>query len=245
MIYEKGSFTTVPIKMVEGMDAQSQVVFMHICKYLNDEGSCWPSMNRLAKDCGMSRRTVQRRIDLLVEKNVLSTEKRHREDGSYTSSLYRVVLSSTPSVRESLGVVSESHMGGVRESQHELNLIELNLDRTKHTRELGKSGDDAKSSKATKVSSEQSSHVNSIMDVFYTINPSLNYANKASRNAVTWMVNKWGVDATLRAAEFACSIHGQPYSPTITTPYQLKDKISQLKAYRDKQESQDTAITVI
>jgi hypothetical protein len=87
--------------------------------------------------------------------------------------------------------------------------------------------------------SEPSSHddVNKIFDIFYnTVNPSINYGNTTSRKATQWMIDKWGVDAVLAMAEYACSIHGKQYAPTVTTPYQLKEKLSAIKAYKEKQE---------
>lgn len=88
--------------------------------------------------------------------------------------------------------------------------------------------------------------INKIFDVFYnTINPSINYGNTTSRKAAEWMVNKWGIDKVLEVAEYACSVHGQQYAPTITTPYQLKEKLSALKAYKERQESNSNAITII
>ncbi len=89
-----------------------------------------------------------------------------------------------------------------------------------------------------KYNSEQSSQVNQVFDVFYnSINPTINYGNKTSRKAVDWMIKKWGIEATMRIAEYACEVHGQKYAPTITTPFQLKEKISNLKAYKEKNNS--------
>lgn len=101
--------------------------------------------------------------------------------------------------------------------------------------------------KASKTSEQSSSNdVNKIFDVFYnTINPSINYGNTTSRKAAEWMINKWGIEDVLRITEYACEVHGKQYAPTITTPYQLKEKLSALKAYKDKQESNSNAITII
>lgn len=97
--------------------------------------------------------------------------------------------------------------------------------------------------------SEQSSHdndVNKVFDIFYnTINPAINYGNKTSRKATQWMIDKWGIDAVVAMAEYACSIHGKEYAPTVTTPYQLKEKLSSIKAYKEKQENNSNKITII
>lgn len=81
--------------------------------------------------------------------------------------------------------------------------------------------------------------INQVFDVFYkSINPTINYGNKTSREACEWMIEHWGLEKTIEVAKYACAIHGQRFSPTITTPYELKDKISKLKAFREQREAQ-------
>ena len=95
-----------------------------------------------------------------------------------------------------------------------------------------------KESKVNKiVISEPSSQVDikPIMDIFYKINPTLNWGNKTQRKAVEEMIQKFGLEKTKGLAEYAVSIQGQPFSPTITTPYQLKEKASALIAFYQKQ----------
>ena len=77
--------------------------------------------------------------------------------------------------------------------------------------------------------------VNEIINIFYnSINPTINYGNKTSRGAADWLIKKYGLEETTKLAEAACSVHGMPYAPVITTPYQLKEKLSQLGAYIKK-----------
>lgn len=97
------------------------------------------------------------------------------------------------------------------------------------------------------ITSEQSSqeldNINKVFNVFYeTINPTINYGNKTSRLAAEWMIKKWGVEKVIEVAEYACSVHGEKFAPTITTPYMLKEKLSQLKAYKDKQSNSRLSI---
>ena len=79
--------------------------------------------------------------------------------------------------------------------------------------------------------------INQIFDIFYkSINPTINYGNKTSRKAAEYLINKLGPDKTIKLTEYACSVQGKKYAPTITTPYQLKEKLSQLKIYKEKQD---------
>jgi hypothetical protein len=87
--------------------------------------------------------------------------------------------------------------------------------------------------------------INKIFDIFYKINPNLKWGNTTQRKAVEEMIKQHGEEKITKMAQYAVSIHGQPFSPTITTPYQLQLKMSELVAYWKKQEGQHPkAITI-
>lgn len=83
--------------------------------------------------------------------------------------------------------------------------------------------------------SEQSSQVNELMGIFYTINPGLNFGNKTQRKAMEWFVEKYGIEKARNTVQFAVSVQGQQYAPTITSPLQLKNKIGDLTTFFKKQ----------
>lgn len=83
--------------------------------------------------------------------------------------------------------------------------------------------------------SEQSSQINEIMSIFQKINPTINYGNKTQRNAIIEIIKKIGFEKTTKSAEYAVSVFGERYAPQITTPYQLKEKLSQLIGYHSRQ----------
>ncbi len=76
-----------------------------------------------------------------------------------------------------------------------------------------------------------------MMDIFYKINPTLKYGNKTLWGAVKRLYEKLGKEKALRTAEAAVAAYGQPYAPTITTPIQLENKLSELVAFYKKQGS--------
>lgn len=76
-----------------------------------------------------------------------------------------------------------------------------------------------------------------LFNLFYeTINPNINFANKTDRSAADWLIGKYGLEKVLKAAKYAISIQGVKYTPTITTPYQLKEKMSALAKYKQQAE---------
>lgn len=73
-----------------------------------------------------------------------------------------------------------------------------------------------------------------LMEIFYKINPSLNYGNKTTRSAAEWLISKLGARKALKIAEYAVSLLGIKYAPQITTPYELKEKLTKLLAYHEQ-----------
>ena len=84
-------------------------------------------------------------------------------------------------------------------------------------------------------SAETVDQIKQVLDIFYRINPTLNYGNKTQRAAAAELIKKLTFEKTIHMAEYAVSVQGQPFSPTITTPYQLKDKVAILVAFYQKE----------
>lgn len=71
--------------------------------------------------------------------------------------------------------------------------------------------------------------VNELLAFFQkTINPHINFANATQRKSAQELIKSYGLEKTLKVAQYAISIQGQAYAPVITTPHQLKEKFSQL-----------------
>ena len=54
------------------------------------DGTCWPSVRRIAEDLKLSRRTVQRALADLERHGFLERTHRQRPNGSLTSNFYRL-----------------------------------------------------------------------------------------------------------------------------------------------------------
>lgn len=78
--------------------------------------------------------------------------------------------------------------------------------------------------------------VNIILEKFQMLlNPNINYGNKTQREAVIFLLKGIGLEKLIRTIEYAASIQNDQFAPTITTPYQLKEKMAQLTMYYNKQ----------
>ena len=126
MKYEKGSFITVPSREVlRGLNPIAQSLYMWLCSYANESGNCFPSRATLAKDVGCSDNSIDRMLDILLEKGLIQKETRLK-NGEKQTNLYTVIVRggsptrSLPSPTQGVGVAP--HRG-----------IELNLVLTQST----------------------------------------------------------------------------------------------------------------
>lgn len=89
--------------------------------------------------------------------------------------------------------------------------------------------------KETPGASADIKEINQVLEVFYQrINPGINFGNKTNRKASDWLIKNYGFEKTKAMAEWACKIQGRQYAPIVTTPWQLKEKLGELKIYADK-----------
>ena len=90
--------------------AVARVLLDHVGN--REDGICWPSIGRIAREASLSVRTVQRAVQGLRSKRYISSDPRHREDGAQTSSVYRWLDSLVPLGPLSGGPASSCHGGG-------------------------------------------------------------------------------------------------------------------------------------
>lgn len=83
-----------------------------------------------------------------------------------------------------------------------------------------------------------SQDIQKVLDIFYEINPTLNFGNKTNRKSVEDLLAKFGLQNTIRMARAIVSVQGKKYAPTCTTPYQMKEKLSQFKIYFEKEKGE-------
>ncbi|MFJ9634945.1 helix-turn-helix domain-containing protein [Streptomyces sp. NPDC101175] len=76
----------------EGLDGSEKLLLLGYTNWTDPYGYCWPSEERLADDCGISRSTVQRSKRKLVQKKLLKSVRRTSKSGQPISNLSRVNL---------------------------------------------------------------------------------------------------------------------------------------------------------
>ena len=80
----------------KGLRPATKVVLYWIADHHNGEtGDCFPSINRLANLCEMSRRSVETHITALEDQKLLTRKAQYRDTGGKTTNSYSLCLIST------------------------------------------------------------------------------------------------------------------------------------------------------
>lgn len=123
MKYERGSFITVPSREVlSGLHPTAQSLYMWLCAYANETGTCYPARKTLAKNVGCSETMIDKMVDLLIEHELLKIKG--RKDGDrQLSNLYTVLIqpplpqSGTPPTTEYEGVYHDVRTNSIQLTQ--------------------------------------------------------------------------------------------------------------------------------
>ena len=122
------SFPAIRWSTQQDLPAMQKIVLLMIANRINtDSGTCFPSLDTLAKDCGMTRRSVINQVAKLEIAGLLHVE-RSTEDGVKQQNTYRLLLSA--SERPSLvmmNVVHGSSETKVPEVVNELHINQNNI----------------------------------------------------------------------------------------------------------------------
>lgn len=70
---------------------RAKTVYMYLKDRSDAEGRCWPAIKTIALELGLSRSTVKRALEDLCKAGLLQKDPRWRENGSYTSNLYKLL----------------------------------------------------------------------------------------------------------------------------------------------------------
>ena len=91
---------------------------------------------------------------------------------------------------------------------------------------------------------EPADNINPLIKEFEELNPTIKYNNTTQRKACTELIAKFGYEKTIATLNYYKSIRSQKFSPVITTPYQLQQKMGELLTFYNKEQSK-SKITIL
>ena len=93
MKYKKGTFVVVPnTDYLMGKPQAQQLLFFWLCYHADEDGRCFPSRGKLAKEMGCTNKTVDNYIKVLEEDGVIEKTVRRKEGTKENkSNLYQIL----------------------------------------------------------------------------------------------------------------------------------------------------------
>lgn len=192
----------------------------------------WISLSQFEEATGIQRPHVCRTIKLLLAQNVIT------KGGNVNKPLYSIQKDYETWVKLQQGVRSHhSTKGGItkRGSVKGGNKVGLKgvievVSKGAHTKDILQKT----TTKDILQSEDCGKEINLLMNEFKEINPVINFGNKTQRNALADLLKELGYEKVLAAIKYAVFVQGEQYAPTITTPYQLKNKLGDLRVFHKK-----------
>ena len=74
----------------EHLSHREKAVYIYLRDRADDSGVCWPGIKTIARELGLSPRTVQRALADLERGRLIEKRNRRRSNGSLTSNLYQL-----------------------------------------------------------------------------------------------------------------------------------------------------------
>lgn len=103
-----------------GLKPAAKIVLWHLCDRYHPDQGCFPSLDTLAEDCEMSRRSVQDQLAELEKMGLLTVEKMPRKNGQLPRNRYILAFERLgqilPKANSALGKIKPSPLANSRKS---------------------------------------------------------------------------------------------------------------------------------
>lgn len=231
---DKKYFTIIPNYILNHSSANDQALYLQMKRLANDNEICYASEKYFMDKLNIGRQALKKSIQYLIDHKWISFtgyREAQTKGGKQRVKTYKIVdlwkinighyqkgvsektpLTKTEGVSEMTQRGVQNDTQGVSEMTSKKNV----LLRTKNIKQSEIAG------------------VNDILGLFKKINPAINFGNKTQRKACISLLEEKGIEDSIKVVEYALSIQGERYAPTITTPHQLWTNYAKLQNYYNK-----------
>lgn len=121
------------------LPSRAKQVMFYLINRANAEGTCFPSVKTIASDCGVSERTIQRTMKILMDEGFVTKEERYRDNGGQTSNLYKLTVdleNDNDEGRENKDIKKENLIENKESKSSHENIESLSFDDYKESEEV-------------------------------------------------------------------------------------------------------------
>lgn len=192
-------------------------VYISLCRHADNETqTCFPSMQLIAEENGMSTKTVERGTKTLEKWGIISVKRGRGRDGKKITNVYTLLSKSSwkskPTDSQSVGKPTDSE---VKNQQTPVPYNNTHSNNNTHISE-----------------GKPSQEIVAVIDAFKEINPAYKkwFGNKTQRASTERLVKEHGLEQLLKVINILPITNKKRYMPTITTPLELEDKWAKLRS---------------
>lgn len=213
-------------------------VYNSLCRHADyHTQECFPSIERMATQLGVSEKSVQRGLKALVDWHIILKEKtRHPKNNQWVNNSYTLLDKSvwkskpqvymTDGVQETNSTEPEDSQG---KSQRSITPSKVTHKKVTHI----------KDSKAVAL---QGNQTNLLIDKFKNVNPLTDelFRNTTERKAIDYLVGKFGYEKVAGMIDSLANLVSQPYAPKITKPSELRRLLPKLILFYKQNQNKPT-----
>jgi predicted transcriptional regulator len=209
-------------------------VYISLCRHANNETQkCFPSQELIAKELGITDRTVRNYIKKFENWNLIFVKrekdpKTHKNLNNIYTLLNKSQWKKKPEEIISCGNPEEN--------------------KDKNQRKLVPRNNTHIINNTNKIQSEPKVRYSGqeLLNLFYKeINPNIKFNNKTTRADAEWLEDKYGMEKLESMVLYIKQHQGGQYFPNISTPTQLRDKMAQLINHSNKEKNKQSIIVKI
>ena len=210
----------------------AKVVYVALCDYADDTGTCWPSRRTVAKDSGLSLSTVDRSLRELVKAGVIEKQSRIKDNGDNASNVYQIMIVATDE-----GGVTQTP-GGVTE-----NAGGLHTDTQTITTEPKPVNDTLTDVSGQEPQEFGDPNINKMVQVFEEANGTKLRLITKQRRAAARIIKRCGSpEKALGVCQAAVACRNDKYAPAIANLLDLDEKLDKLALYYRKRDANKSTV---
>ncbi|MDD4661854.1 MAG: helix-turn-helix domain-containing protein [Candidatus Pacebacteria bacterium] len=212
--------------------AVGTAIYISLCRHANNETQeCFPSQELIAKELGITDRTVRNYIKKFEEWNLILVKKeKNPKTQKYLNNVY-TLLDKSQWKKKPEEIISY-------DSPEE--------NKNKNQRKIVPHKNTYIINNTNKIQDELKNNSNALLNLFYKeINPNIKFNNKTTRTDAEWLENKYGIEKLEPMVMYIKQHQHEQYFPSISTPTQLREKMAQLINYSKKQNNKQSIIIKI
>lgn len=218
---------------------QGTIVYLSLCRHVNKDQECFPSIQLMADEHNVNRKTILKGIENLSKRNVIEVEKTRTKNGQWLNNSYILLDKSEWDYSTSQVRVEDTVQVLEKDTDH-VPVVPIPSPcgghdhvRVEDTKETHIQGNTYKETHLSSKTAFCGQEVNEIIAMFEEVNPNFDelFKNKTERKATEYLLEKYGKEKTINTIRALPEIVTKRYAPKITKPSELKRDLGKLLLY--------------